>query len=186
MTFRILFFVGMAAAVFANAPARANLVTNGGFETGDFTGWDPPGAGILIDQVFPADGLYDAAFSDTGTLSQSIATTPGTGYSLTFSLLDESGFPLDSFTAAFGSFSVTVSGDTALPYTSESFLVPGSDITGSSTLLSFQGTNLFADWNLDDVSVVSTAIPEPSSGMLLMAAGVLAFSFTARRRMPRG
>ena len=25
--------------------ARANLITNGGFETGDFTGWTPFGAG---------------------------------------------------------------------------------------------------------------------------------------------
>lgn len=62
----------------------------------------------------------------------------------------------------------------------ESFLVPGTDITGTSTTLSFQGTNDFGAWNPDDVSVVS-AVPEPSAGVLFAAAVmVLPLSFRGR------
>ena len=160
----------VAATVLMGAPARAELVTNGSFSTGDFAGWtNPGGGGIVIDDTFAAPGdTYDAAFTGTGTLSQSIATAPGTGYVLGFSLQDESGYFGDTFTVGFGGFSTTITGDTAVGYTAEAFVVPGADITGSSTTLSFQGVNLETDWNLDDVSVTEQAIPEPPVDAVLI------------------
>ena len=174
----------------AAGPAHANLVTNGNFGTGDFTGWtNPAGSGIGIDQSFPATGdTYDASFTGTGTLSQSIATTAGTSYTVSFSLLDESGLNSDTFTVGFGTFTDTITGDTANPYTTESFIVPAADITGTSTMLSFQAPppGSSGTWNLDDVSVTAAAIPEPATGGLLAAAGLLVLSLAGRIRARRG
>jgi hypothetical protein len=155
---------------------------------GDFTGWTVTGDGISIDSVFPATGNFDAAFGassddpDPGILSQSIVTTPGTSYSLSFSLQDESGNPGNSFVISFGGYSATITGDAAaFSYTDESFLVPVGDITDISTTLSFQGINNDSDWNLDDVSVTQTSIPEPPMGLMLTAAALLVFSLAKVR-----
>lgn len=75
-----------------------NLVSNCGFETGDFTGWtqfgDTTFDGVLtgdtyvIPNVSPNSGLYMANFGSTTNsgISQSISTTPGTLYDISFYL----------------------------------------------------------------------------------------------------
>jgi hypothetical protein len=166
--------IGFAILLTGRAHA-ASLVTNGGFETGDFTGWTRSDSSIAIDAIFPNTGTYDAVFGATttpaGTLSQTITTTPGASYSLGFALLDEAGFSGDSFNVTFGAFTTTITGDNAAPpgnlgaasengYTGESFAVPGADITSSSTSLIFEGLNdpeIGIDWNLDDVTLSCTA-----------------------------
>ncbi|MGH7018084.1 MAG: PEP-CTERM sorting domain-containing protein [Caulobacteraceae bacterium] len=189
---RLIAMAAAAALTLAASAASAttNLVVNPGFETGDFIGWTVSGDGISIDSVFPNTGTYDAAFSaastdpDPGVLSQSIATTVGASYDLSFALMDEAGVPTDAFTASLGAFSQTVTGDEApAAYTVFSFVVPGSDVTSNSSTLSFTGTNDFADWNLDDVSVsaVTAAVPEPAEWALL-ALGVGMAGFALRRR----
>jgi hypothetical protein len=168
----LLIGLGILSIDRANA---ASLVTNGGFETGDFTGWAAAGDGIAIDSVFPNTGNYDAVFGadaldlTPGTLSQTITTTPGGTYALSFALLDEAGLSGDSFTVSFGTFTTTITGDQAAPpgnlpssengYTGESFTVPGADIVSSSTSLIFEGLNdpeSGIDWNLDDVALSCT------------------------------
>ncbi len=184
MSFRTSLLSLVALAALAG-PAKANLVQNPGFETADFTHWAVTGDGILIDDVFPNTGLYDAAFSaqttdpGPGILSQVLTTLPGQRYTISFALLDETGFSGDSFVVTFGSFTTTITGDTAPPpgdlpsfYTAFSFTAPGGDIVGSSTTLSFEGlqdpsTN--QAWNLDDVSVTA-AVPEPATWALLLVA----------------
>ena len=173
---------GAALIAAGSGPARADLVTNGGFETGDFTGWTVAGDGLTIDNSsgFAVSGTYDASFGSApgdpnpGILSQVITpTTPGADYTLSFSLLDESGANVDAFTVAFGGFSTTITGDTTPGWTAESFLVPGGDVTNSSTTLSFEGSNVSAAWNLDDVSIDQAAIPEPPIGLALLVASCL-------------
>jgi hypothetical protein len=140
MSFRS-FLVSLIALVALAGPVGANLVLNPGFETGDFTGWSVTGDGILIDNVFPNTGLYDAAFSalttdsDPGVLSQVLTTSPGLSYTISFALLDEAGFSGDSFIVQFGGYTTTVTGDMAAPpgdlpslYTAFSFTAPSATL----------------------------------------------------------
>ena len=84
-----------AACFLATAPAWAaasicdavagNLVTNCGFETGDFTGWTTTpaatGSNFGVTTLPPAHDTLGAFFSATGSdfdaISQTFATTPG-------------------------------------------------------------------------------------------------------------
>jgi hypothetical protein len=174
--------------------AQADLVVNGGFEmqtpAGCQTaanpspcdvpppGWTITGDGVSIDTVFPNSGTYDIAFAtgstdpNIGMLSQSITTTLGQNYTLTFFVVDEAGFPLNTFTVSYGGFTATITGDQApFAYTEESFTVPGA---GAANLV-FEGINDPAAWNLDDVSLnlQSTGVPEPADIALLGTALIL-------------
>jgi PEP-CTERM motif len=182
---RILVWLAVAAAMCGSA-AAANLMLNPGFETGDFTDWTVTGDGVAIDTAFPNTGCCDAVFSatttdpDAGVLSQTLSTEAGKSYMLSFTVLDEAGFTGGTFTVQFGGFSETITGDEAAPpgnlpslYTAETFIVPALDIIGGATVLSFKGLNdpsLGIDWNLDDVSVTGSAVPEPATWVLLALA----------------
>jgi hypothetical protein len=173
MRLSALVVVSLVLAGIAGQAAWADLVTNGNFATGDFTGWTDSDGSIVIDTVYTppynSDG-YDGAFTGSGILSQSLATTAGQEYTLSFSLLDEAGFFSDAFTVNFGVFSTTITGDTASTYQMEVFDIPGSDIAGGDTL-GFQGYSPSdQDWNLDDVSVVPSVVPEPPAGAVLATA----------------
>ena len=185
----------LSAFIASGSQARANLVFNPGFETENNPvtapppSWSSSGSGIVVDTGFANTGTYDVAFGASpldpspGTLSQLITTVPATSYNLSFAILDEIGSSNNTFTVNFGTFSATITGDQAAPgYVIENFTVLGSAITGTSTLLSFQGLNGASAWNLDDVSITTATIPEPAGASLL---GVLALSglvLTSRRR----
>jgi hypothetical protein len=198
---RVLVSLTVAAAMCGPAAAE-NLVLNPGFETGDFTDWTVTGDGIAIDNAFPNTGCCDAVFTATttdpngGVLSQTLSTEAGKSYTLSFAVLDEAGFSGDTFTVQFGGFSETITGDEAAPpgnlpslYTAETFIVPALDIIGGATVLSFKGLNdpsLGIDWNLDDVSVTASAVPEPSTWVLLaLAFGGLAIQRQLKNQRSR-
>src|SRR3954470_19192360 len=59
--------------------------TNGGFETGDFTGWgsDQEGAAVTSDPRNVHSGIYGLSLGTVGTLghlTQTLHTTPGSNY----------------------------------------------------------------------------------------------------------
>jgi hypothetical protein len=198
----ILVWLTLVAAMCGPA-AATNLVLNPGFETGDFTNWIVTGDGVAIDNVFPNTGCCDAVFTatttdpDAGVLSQTLSTEAGKSYTLSFAVIDEAGFSGDTFTVQFGGFSTTITGDEAAPpgnlpslYTAETFIVPALDIIGGATALSFKGLNdpsLGIDWNLDDVSVTASAVPEPATWILLVLAFAgLAIRMQVKSRPPQG
>ena len=167
----------MGLAVGISGPAHAvELVTNGSFETGDFTGWtlsgntgftgvECPGAPF----AGPGDGNCDAFLGpvgSNGTLSQSFPTVVGQVYSISFDFQPDGGTP-SSFSAVWDAqpalFSVT--NPPASPYQVLHFTALA---TAATTSLSFNFRDDPGFLKLDSVSV---AVPEPGT-MALLAIGL--------------
>jgi len=167
------------------ASARAELVVNGGFENGDFSGWNTSGTTLFdgVDLQSPHDGSYAAFFgsSTVATISQSLATTAGTHYALSFWLMNEADV---TGNATPNSFAVALDGVTAMSltdapafdYTQYTFFFDG---TGGLVNLSFGLSQAAAFWDLDSVSVT---VPEPDGFALAGLAGLLALGVSRRRR----
>lgn len=147
-----------------------NLVVNGGFETGDLTGWTESGnTGYTgVSTANAHSGNYAAYLGPVGSdvyLDQDIATTPGDTYQVTFWLMNPGGTPSD-FTAKFGDATLmSLVDSSAQGYTEYVF-----DVTATSSLtdLDFAARQDPSYWYLDDVSVVDTNAPvswsNPTSG----------------------
>src|SRR5467141_3839244 len=102
---KILLALTAVAALSVAYPASANLITNPGFETGNFTGWTAnSGALVLgtVNGVAPHSGSFQARLGSpgqgAGSITQSVATTPGSSYIIDFWLASPSG--TDNFRAS--------------------------------------------------------------------------------------
>ena len=168
-----------------SAASQAIVIANGGFETGDFTGWTQFGDTSFsgVDTIAPASGTY-AAFFGPGTpggIFQTVATNPGDTYVITFSLQGEADVLGVSIPNSFefdwdGVTQMTLTDVAAFAYQSFSFLVVASSAT---TDLRFTFTSIPAFWDLDDVRA---SIPEPGSMVLAVLAAALAAASMRRRR----
>jgi hypothetical protein len=174
-----------AALLLASATGAqaADLLVNGDFEAGDLSGWSATGpldfAGA--DAFAAHSGGYGAFFGPETpvTMSQSVATTAGGTYEVSFWLsLQDSAQP-NNFSWTWNGVTQAVSFDNAAGFGYEKFtaLVTGGD---ASSTLSFNFTDPQSFWLLDDVSVA--AVPEPSTG-LMMGAGALLLALVGRRRI---
>ena len=175
----ILLALTAVAALSVAYPAKANLITNPGFETGDYTGWTHGGGGSVVgtfNGVSPHSGSFQAFSGGADVVSQTLATMAAQSYTVNFwaaATADEGG-------AIFGVF---LNGETVFahmfaagntPYTEFTFTFTASS---ASTPLAFSlGPNIF----LDDVSVTPTGVPDAGSTLPLL--GFASLGLVALRR----
>ena len=190
------FASGVAAVLLlASVAVRADVVVNGGFETGNFTGWtqfgDTSFTGVVDSSATippnpsPVEsGTWGASFGPLtpGGIFQTLPTLPGRFYTVTFGLQDEvdvfgQSTP-NSFTFNWngGAAEFALSNSAAFPYHNFSFSLQA---TSAATDLRFTFANTPAFWDLDNVSA---SIPEPGSMALAGLAATLVAAFHRRRR----
>ncbi len=171
-----------------------NFVVNGGFETGDFTGWsnDDPSE-INVAKTFFAPGLnttysvhsgiyaaFLGPYQTLGTLSQTFSDVSGQVDVFSFYLAGD-GFNQNSLLVQFDGR--TLYSGTNLPafgYTLFSYSVIG---TGSDTI-SFISRDDPGFLSLDDISVAPSVVPEPSSLFMVGIAGLMTFVSRKHRQRP--
>lgn len=179
--------LAFVASMAFSTPSSANLVSNGGFETGDFTGW----TGGFPDN-FVATGTANSSYVHTGNkgvafgatylsaLSQSLATVAGTTYDVSF-WLNSNGLSFNEVTLSWGG--TTIFDQTDIPangWTEYSLI---ETATSNTTLLAF-GLEQDAGYSgLDDVRVTA-AVPEPATWALMLI-GFAGVGFAAYRRNNR-
>jgi hypothetical protein len=166
MTFLKFGLLALALLVSSVRQANAGII-NGGFETGDFTGWtvDPhPSFPEYIVTSPVHSGTFAAQIagfsSSPDTLSQTVSTTLGQHYTLSFWREVDDGNRVTSLALSWDNVTIfSELNNGAQPYTQFSFDVVG---TGSDTLV-FTTANDPSFTYLDDVSLTATATPVPST-----------------------
>jgi uncharacterized repeat protein (TIGR03803 family) len=163
------------------------MVFNGGFETGDFAGWTVGGDTTYtyvsdegIYETPPRSGNYAASLSimyagDSVGLSQTLSTTPGASYLLSFwveCVVDPNNFVVSWNGVALAPSSFNY--DSWNPWTNIQYAVTA---TGTNTVLQFGVQNYFLwsspELSLDDVSVVPA---NPSIGGVSLAGANLSLN----------
>jgi hypothetical protein len=142
----------------------SSLVQNGGFETGDFTGWDRSGnaayTSVTTDSSYVhsgADGLRTGPSGSPGFLAQTMPTIAGQVYFVSFWLDNPKAGTPNAFKASWnGNVYFNQTNLPALGWTNVHFLAAAST---SSTVLQFSFQNDPAYFGFDDVSVTPAPAP---------------------------
>lgn len=176
-----------AIALLATGLAHAGVVTNGDFETGNFTGWTQFGDTTFsgVDTQMPQAGNFAAYFGNptSGGIVQQLATFTGVAYNVSFWLQNEADV---LGVAAPNTFEFNWNGGAAeltltdsAPFGYRLYEFNNLVATSASTELRFTFTQSPAIWDLDSVK----AVPEPRALALVSLAGLLAMVATRRRRV---
>ncbi len=177
---------GPLSITITNAPVYSGLVQNGGFETGDFTGWAVSGAVSNVLDSFvdngsqsgigPLSGGYVAALGPVGSLSylsQSLATSAGAAYLLSLWLDSPDGQAPNHFLVSWNGKSLF--NGTNVPgigWTNLQFLVTAA---GTNSVLQFGFRDDPSYFGLDDVSLVPA---QPGLASFSLSPTILVFNGT--------
>ena len=142
------------------ATFNSGLILNGDFETGNFTNWTSSGnfsyCGVSTSSNYVYSGQYGAKLGPSGSLgylSQTLATTPGTSYLLSFWLDSPDGKIPNEFLVSWnGNTLLDQTNLPAIGWTNIQFVVTA---TTASTVLQFGFQDDPSYLGLDDISVVA-------------------------------
>jgi VCBS repeat-containing protein len=154
--------------------AGPTVLVNGGFETGNFTGWTAGAhASVEQDEIGGELGHYSARLSGSSleNLSQTVSTSPGQHYTVSFVLLPDAEASSDFFSATWNGTTLFAQSDLfSGGFTRYSFDVVG-DPTGLASELQFSYGSDGAGFLLDGVSVTPDTGPptESSDGTIQFA-----------------
>ena len=173
----LLLVLTAVAALSVAYPAKANLITNPGFE-GNLNGWGTTGPDVFATGtalgVAPHSG-----FRQVGSLGDSlftfVATTPGASYTIDFWLANStSPFPKSFGVSWDGATLLSLINQSNFGYTEYTFTGTAST---ASTRLEFDFFVLFQGgaWFLDDVSVNPASVPDAGSTLSLLGSALLAW-----------
>jgi hypothetical protein len=178
----------LSAATLAATSASANLIVNGGFETGDLSGWNIilEGYPIYIVTSPVESGTYAAQVAGYSfaldELGQNVATAPGQSYVLSFGYYQDPSTP-NGFSVSWDGATVymqTPDTNTGGAYQDVSVVVVG---TGSDSVV-FTAYNDPAFAYLDDVSLTTSGTPEPAAwAMMLVGSAAMGAVLRRRRRL---
>jgi hypothetical protein len=184
----LVLFVSVAPMTFAQ-----NLLVNGSFETGDFTGWNQTGLEEVVSGAFAyysgaEDGAYYSVWGNIGSdgsISQSFTDVAGQHYTFSFWFAANGDNPSDFSAYWDGTQLLSLSNpSTGAAWTEYTFT--GLVGTGSDTI-TFNGRDDPSWMALDNISVTPQTggtVPEPSS-LLLLGSGVLGLGGVIRRKLYR-
>lgn len=197
----ILTIATLSGFAICSQAQTVELVTNGGFETGDFTGWDHtaifagPGPGFFYGINVGSGGHSGTAciniFGDTaGSVTQTLTTTPGMSYQISLWATggDGGGGTFDG--GASGLIFAKIDGNDVISASNQQMdnafhiwkqFDSSFTATSASTTLVVGAKNTYWNYLIDDISV--TSVPEPSTYGLV--AGVTILGFVLWRKVGR-